>query len=102
MIVLPVGNARFQPFGCALSLALLLAAQVWFLPVKEAPRIAVMAGLVIGVVLASVGSFLRSRTIAPATRRIGLVLLLASIAILVVAIGVDISAARSINVSGSG
>jgi hypothetical protein len=97
MIVPPVRYVRVHPFAFALSLAMLLAVQIWALQVKDAARFAVIVGLVVGLVLSSIGSFLRSRTTAAATQRVGLVLLLAGIAILVVAIVVDISAARSFN-----
>jgi hypothetical protein len=102
MIVALVRNVRVQPFGFALFLAMVLAVQIWAFQVKDAARFAVIVGLIGGMVLASIGSFLRLRTTALATRRAGAALLLAGIAILVVAIVIDISAARSFNGIGPG
>jgi hypothetical protein len=96
MIVPPVRNSiRFQPFGIALFLALVLAVQIWALPIADAARFAVIAALIGGIVLASIGTLLRLRATALTTRRVGVALLLAGIAILVVAIVIDVSAARS-------
>jgi hypothetical protein len=96
MIVPPVRNSiQVQPFGIALFLAMVLAVQLWAFQVGDTARSEVIGALIGGIVLASIGTLLRLRAPALTTRRVGVALLLAGIAILIVAIVMDVSAARS-------